>query len=1051
MKYLILIFFSHFCYSAEYIVEFEKTPNLSNISSVLKVSRFDQYQSEYYDRLFSVTSSRAGSELEGELNKMGKIIKIEPVLEFATSMSIIPNKESISNDIYSTYQWALNNQGQSLLVDYDDITSMKVKGIPGFDLGLKNAKEKLAAIKNEVIVAVIDSGLDLGHPELKDRIYKNDIECLKGDLHFKPTVDNDKNGYIGDCMGWNFAAEKDGNHLTHDDVGHGTHVAGIIAALSDNNKGIAGAAQFVKILPIKVSKRTVEARPGASAENKMAAISISTKVAKAVLYAIKMKAKVINLSMGWPKALDLKYVREAFKEAKKNNIVIVAAAGNNNSYQTVYPCSYDEVICVGAITIDGTKASFSNWGGMVDIAAPGEQILSLFPSTQEPDFFSIRGYEVKNGTSQASPYVAAGAAIVKALLPESTSEEVRKILMSSTKKIDLGTQYWMNSGLLRYDYLVDLPIDPSLTVIPKIKQLDQVQLARDDQSFKIEVVLESSKLPDAHSEVSFTTMSKGVVLPDNVFKITHDEINSMPVSVNAAIDSLENENHFILDVNVKTFIGDTVVQRQFSKHVSLVRSLDNVDVIKKTLPLTAEEKKVIVLKNPLKTSYKINSVTDQYRTQNFVSYYFTQKLEGAYKLTLLSLKNEEVKKFQTTIPGAVDINLVQWLDLNLDGKADLWIRAMIEEVIDGQKVSLIRYYLFDNELKPLIADLPYVNFRPELKVANIREIFFLPQNTPFGRILLPVICGDGYLPKFDREKNLLLNTDTQVQKRIYYYTLGKDKELTSRSLDTNRFYQNLKNKFKLRFNELPNLMFFRPQSKDQLSSGKIEALFDMSGILWVLTIGEDLKYEMTPTKTASFYVQSQNLNNLVDTKNNQINYNQTGIWGHLQNDYLAQWHVLDDITGNNADFSTVTYKHPRARDNIVDMMTSFKVESQNHIYFQTKGSIVLVRQNSDGKDETFSHLIHRNSFIPGSIFTEIYYPVVSREFKPAFYVDASQLYAGHLYLIKEKKEGLSIPTRYSMVLPSDCQAMNPQRVNGLESMSVLCESNGELQLNFLPF
>jgi len=1047
MKLFILFVFCSFsAFANEFVVEFASVPlNIKNVAAY-SVTRFDQYRSEYFDRVYSVSTQLEEADLLKELNKVQKVKKIEPVvIEFASDFSIIPANNSIFNDIYSSYQWALNNQGQSLLLDRDDITSMRIDGRPGFDLGLKAVKEKIANIKREVVVAVIDSGLDLEHPELKDRIFKNESECLKGILHFKPTVDNDQNGYIGDCMGWNFtAANEKGDHRPYDDVGHGTHIAGIIAALSDNSNGVAGVAPFVKILPIKVLKK---------AEGTKAA-AVSSKVAKAILYAIKMKAQVINLSLGWPKALDLKYVREAFKEAYKNNIVIIAAAGNNNTYQSVFPCAYEEVICVGALTIDGTKASFSNWGGMVDIMAPGEQILSTYPITLIPNLFSIYGYEIKSGTSQASPYVAAGAAILKAIIPEASNDAIGNLLLSATKDLDLG-EYWANSGLLRYDKLFDLALDPSFLVIPKLKSLDQVQLESDDVNLNFSVELTGTVLTGAKSVVKFSSVTPGIHMENVVQEVSHEENKSLVVKMNATIDSLESENHFVLDVVIETVANEKTYRRKFSKHISIVRSLNNIDVMKRVLPLTVDEKKAITFKTPDKTFYRIYSVTDKYRNQNFVSYYFTQKVETSQKLTVLSIKDQSVSKFEVIIPDALDINLVQWLDLNLDGTPDLWVRATVEEMQDDKKVKLIRYYLFDKELKALIAGLPYVNFRPVVKIDNVREMMFVAQDTAWGKLLMPIISGDGYLPPADRATNLLLTIDTRVRRRIYYYTLDKNKEFITRVLDNDRFYQDMRNKFNLRFNEIPSLMFLRPQSEKNLNKAKLEALFEVNGNVWVLNIGDNFSYKMVPTKTQSYFFKTQNLNTVVkinkSAAKNEVTYNETGVWGHLQTDYLAQWHYLDDIINDTIKISSTSYRHTRARDNIVDMMSSFIVNDVTHTFVQTKGSLVLIRQTERGEQEVFTHMIHRNSFIAGSLFTELYYPVVTKDFNPGLYVDASQLYAGHLYLIKEKADGLHIPIRYSLVLPTDCQAMNPQRVNSRESMSVLCESNGELQLNFLSF
>ncbi|HEX5615643.1 MAG TPA: S8 family serine peptidase [Acidimicrobiia bacterium] len=200
-----------------------------------------------------------------------------------------------------------------------------------------------------------------------------------------------------------------------DPNGHGTHVAGIIAARVGNGRGIAGAAPGVRILPV----RALDANGSGS----------SADVIDGIVWAVDHGARVINLSLGATSPIDP--MRAAIQYANSKGAVVVAAGGNGylNGNQVLYPAAYPEPIAVAAVTVTLQRAEFSNVGSYIDLAAPGDGIISTYSSSDS-------SYAYASGTSMASPYVAAAAALVIAARPEFSASEVRAALEGSAQ--DLG-------------------------------------------------------------------------------------------------------------------------------------------------------------------------------------------------------------------------------------------------------------------------------------------------------------------------------------------------------------------------------------------------------------------------------------------------------------------------------------------------------------------------------------------------------------------------------------------------------------------------------------
>lgn len=253
-----------------------------------------------------------------------------------------------------------------------------------------------------VVVAVLDTGVDITHEDLQGVIWTNAGE-MPGN-----GIDDDGNGFVDDVHGWDFAADE--NTLT-DDYGHGTHVAGIIGATLSNGKGIAGLAGGVTLMPVDVFSF---------------GIGTYEDLIRAIVYATDNGANVINMSLG---ASSYSRGEEmAVNYATAHGVVVAAAAGNRGRDAYHYPAAHENAIAVTSTTSSDTISSFSNRGTWVDVAAPGSSIWSLAPGSAS--------YVTKSGTSMATPHVAALAALLLSRDPTLTPQQVRQRIESTAD--DLG-------------------------------------------------------------------------------------------------------------------------------------------------------------------------------------------------------------------------------------------------------------------------------------------------------------------------------------------------------------------------------------------------------------------------------------------------------------------------------------------------------------------------------------------------------------------------------------------------------------------------------------
>lgn len=371
---------------------------------------------EFWDRiyLFEPTDSTLTAPNLAAMIGSDRIEYVEPEywLEFFAwpEDSLFPN------------QWYLHNEGQSYLSilrlsGYENDRLVSTSGEPGVDINIVPYYDNPPSETTAVVVGIIDSGVDLIHPELAGRFWTNPDE-IPGN-----GVDDDHNGFVDDTLGYDVSGDEpsffdpQGDNDPTDEHGHGTHLAGIVAA-NANREGVVGVAPWVEIMPVKIQPNATTAIGAAG-----------------IVYAVNSGARIINLSWGTP--FESAVLRDAISFARNNGVLATIAAGNTGDNTRYFPAAFDSTFVVAAGNSRGDMTYFSTFGAHIDIVAPGQDILSLratgtdmYAENGEPGVRIIDSlYYLADGTSMSAPAVAGAAALMLSFRPDLSLAELEEILL----------------------------------------------------------------------------------------------------------------------------------------------------------------------------------------------------------------------------------------------------------------------------------------------------------------------------------------------------------------------------------------------------------------------------------------------------------------------------------------------------------------------------------------------------------------------------------------------------------------------------------------------
>lgn len=424
---------------------------------------------------------------------------VEP--NYVMHASALPN-----DSYYASEQWYLHNSGQS----FHHSSTVSLPGTPGIDINWQPAFDQTAVRGDGTIVAVIDSGVIMDHPDLAAHIWTNPAD---------PTIDsidNDANNLIDDVHGWNFVAN---NNNPTDDLGHGTLAAGFIGAIDDTH-GVIGVAPHTRIMPLKV----LDAQGNGTTAN----------VIKAINYAVSHGANVINMSFGGMNAATAPLI-SACHDAQQAGVVLVAAAGNTNQNienNAFAPASIDSVIAVGSIDSNGLKASFSNTGNKLSLVTPGVFMLNARSYSSHENSNTVLadgatapdGYIIVSGTSFSTPLVSGAALLLHEQNPNWSPTQIQTQLENTAR--DLGapgkdTQY--GNGLLDIGKALGIAAPTPLPVINNPPTIDSItwnnsSISNDDQSSAVLTVTVS----DPESDALTVTASGSTLNQDSISFTSND-------------------------------------------------------------------------------------------------------------------------------------------------------------------------------------------------------------------------------------------------------------------------------------------------------------------------------------------------------------------------------------------------------------------------------------------------------------------------------------------------------------------------------------------------
>lgn len=314
------------------------------------------------------------------LRRNGDVALARP--DYRTRLADVPN-----DPFFAGYQYNLRNRGGTL----DISPEIQPQMTSGADIKAVTAWDQAKGDAG-TIIAIVDTGVDLNHPELVSKLVS---------------------------YGHDFA---NGDEEASDDHWHGTHVAGVAAADTNNAVGIAGVARDCRILPVKVMDADGN--------------GYYSWIIDGITWAADNGADVINLSLGGD--VDDPFLEDACKYAHDKGVVVVAAAGNDGLAGVLYPAAYDDyVLAVAASDYNDEIAEFSNYGPEVDVAAPGVWILG-----PAPEWYVGEGYQpylFASGTSAATPHVAGMAALLKSARPDLTADQIMQIIRYTADDINKTT------------------------------------------------------------------------------------------------------------------------------------------------------------------------------------------------------------------------------------------------------------------------------------------------------------------------------------------------------------------------------------------------------------------------------------------------------------------------------------------------------------------------------------------------------------------------------------------------------------------------------------
>lgn len=600
----------------------------------------------------------------------------------------------------------------------------------------------------EVVVAIVDSGVDYTHPDLADKLWINEGEIPDNGL------DDDGNGYVDDVMGWDFWQSGPANHLAvadndpmDDYSGHGTHVAGIAAADTNNGVGIAGTGFNCRYMAVKAG----------GTEDFPDEIAFGME---GILYAAMQGADIINCS--WAGDASSKAEEEIISLATSLGALIICSAGNDGLEERAYPAAYTDAMSVGSLDMaDDRLSSFSNFGTWVDVLATGNGIRS-----------TVRGdtYQIQSGTSMSAPVVSGLAGLLKALHSDWPPQRIRGQIRGAAVNVDgvnaARLAYKLGSGRLNAEAAVGIPLPCLSAGDVTLKDDDGVTLFPGDDGF-LEAVLTNTGSPVASLSITLVALGKGVTILDdriNLGALLSDASSpvSFPVRLEAVFDAAAPAE-FVLTVedtpgaydDVLVVAAEPVVSATFSTDklrmtatstgtLGFVNALENTGGVGFVARADTESPLPILFEGALLLDVD-GVIVDQARETDGISHDFeplsgftvttpgsVSGADGSGRFTVCSeLNTPDVEiLLETFVFNEADVDQAVWVKYALSNPASHSLHNVYVGLFNDWDIGSVHgnsaafdpesgiLYLFDEGQ----TDMPYVTVAPMAEVSSLLAI-----------------------------------------------------------------------------------------------------------------------------------------------------------------------------------------------------------------------------------------------------------------------------------------------------------------------------------------
>ncbi len=1074
-----------------YIVLFNSNPSektlleiqsLPFVKSIEKLFPHDP-DHPYFSRIALLHLSPNHKNSINKFKSLDKIELVTPDIELPVTFSTINPVEGVKypiSDPFFRYQWYLKNIGQTLNRDINDInfytetckkTDSKTCENPE-DVGISfgpdlndwwKQREKLEALsKRDVVVAVVDGGVDVNHPDLKGSILKNKKECTRdGNIPTKPDPKKYGKDYPGDCMGWNFVTKNNQRkNKVFDNEGHGTHLAGIIAAQTNNGEGMAGISNKIKILPIKV----FEPKPSSSKEKSEPKVLLTSRFIQAMYYAIHRNVDVINLSFGWPSVLETETLRKAFAEVIKKGIIVVAAAGNSAHDTQILPCAYNGVICVGATSITGAIAKFSNYGGHVDLTAPGVEILSTYPEhSRSPRFFKTqRNYNSLSGTSQSTAIVSGMAATLISIYPDISPDELQARLIVSANRL-VNKNRPILDGTPRIWHAVTAK--EQTVVRPDFKGLNTlVFFMKDDhlvETSPLNIKIKSLWKKTKNIRVKLKSNTPNYTFAQKEFNFSHPEaLETFPVSVD--IRKIGRESHFSFELSVwanDVFQGNFIHRINISRNIEKDAGLISLPFI---FPVGWEAREDIKNITPI----TISTHSENIHTKP--EYMFLSPLREDRKyleLHVFRSMDHGIKKAGIIeVSGASNLIRTIRIDLNYDSELDYLIISSYETKVKDQKKPkvIVQYSFVKHDFSPLLDQQTY-QLPFGMEYPGEISSFYKKELKNGKQVAFPVFYANGSLVESDKDSSIFSTENPESpQMRVYYADFHPTKHgwMNFYAFENFLFKQHIDKKLNLDFHKNGTILQILPQSNKHFYTGTTELLFKVSnGDCYVLSVSY---YDLLNRKAENIKAVSPDLCSYASFGRPVFEFTdrsfESGVplaMYQIQGPALAFASIWDSNYNLRPGSALLRIFEDMQIRSVNSSLVSFASKESTYTFFEETDGLVLVAA-SGSREPVYSRFsLVKSSLLPGIFFhstiTPSFFGGKGRPLRPALIVNYSPITKKHLFLLTiDRNKKLYLPTKFNLHIPKSCSALVTAAWEKSMAFVFYCAYGREKILKILP-